>query len=296
MSWFSTDILGSDLTLDFQFDIFVSVLGSAARSRLTTYSIDNSTDVVTAQNTAHFINVLPQIYNMARSQNKFEEAWQMQVLGKFLVENEHFCSPLIYKESARVLWNHLKYEIENINSFGWSDNFNKTVRLQKLNQLYESFGNVVWRGGQIDAHMPFGLVNSTTTPTQNPYNIPSPPVAPVNPISITVSNHTSVTSTSVVPPGNITVHTNCGNIVCQIENVIQDWVRYTLDNKEWSYRTIKTNRGHILQTRWGSIGTHVTRLRTHGRIFSGRWSCDTATRAVVNRKRNSGYVIARVHI
>jgi hypothetical protein len=255
-----------------------------------------------------FLLKLAEIYNLCKSSNKIEETWNMQVLALFVVDNAIQTRNYIKRDSARVVWNHIKYELDNIDNFGWDVT---SARKAFVYNLYQDLGYISFAG----TAAPFGFEAQTSVPaspisstmfinpptTIAPGETPIPVATPANYATIAAAfNDAPAPAPVAVPPVPRpvstleTINVSTGRVLPgqhTVVRTIRGWTKYTCNTKQWNYRVLATNRGCIVQTRWGKTwrATHALRVTTKAFISERqalRWVDNT-----VSTKQDNGYII-----
>lgn len=293
MAWQDYSILGGDITKDVQYEICKLVGGAAIASDMVLHN--QCRFGTTEQNT--FLDNLPTIYRLCKSDNKIEETWNMQVLGLFVLENQTQTQSYIKRDSARVVWEHIKYELDNLSSFGWNTTA-ANRRRETVDNLYQQFGRIPFHG----LSFPFGLPMGETPVAQPASTLPtgfimSPPVIsvtrPPSPVPVPMP------ITMVAPPDRPTnnleiINVGTGRVLPgqhTVLNTVREWTKYTYHSKQWSYRVLGTNRGYIVQTRWGKTWRATFNLRVTTKAFNSERLALAYVTRTVNTKQNNGYVL-----
>ena len=103
-----------------------------------------------------------------------------------------------------------------------------------------------------------------------------------------------------VPPAPVTatapstleiVNVTAGNMSGQhtVLNTVRGWSKYTYLSKQWSYRILATNRGYIVQTRWGKTWRAAWQLRVTTKAFNSERQARAYVTRTVNTKLHNGY-------
>jgi len=72
-------------------------------------------------------------------------------------------------------------------------------------------------------------------------------------------------------------------------NTVRGWTKYKCNSKQWSYRVLGTNRGYIVQTRWGKIWRPTFNLRVTTKAFSSERQALLYVNRTVATKQGNGY-------
>ena len=303
MAWQNYSILGGDITKDMQYEIIKLVGGATLASEMTLSVCGCRFANLAVRNT--FLLNLAEIYNLCKSNNRIEETWNMQVLGLFVVDNALQTRNYIKRDSARVVWNHIKYELDNIDNFGWDV---PSTRKDFVNNLYQDFGHINFAGGVT----PFGLVTPPVVPTISSTMFINQPatIAPgASPIPVaTPANYATIADAFNACPAPVapaplapmpvyafeTINVSTGQVLPgqhTVVRTIRGWTKYKCNSKQWWCRVLATNRGCIVQTRWGKSWRRADALRVTTKAFGSERQALLYVNRTVATKQNNGYVL-----